>query len=108
MLAQGLPARDAVSGLGAPHTPRWSGRHRRLDPRNGRPGAGALASLLGDGALLSGFLGFFVFVLLKVFQSLATFALVLWPLRLLRAISQHRLLLRRRLERVLSVLAVGL
>jgi hypothetical protein len=46
--------------------------------------------------------------LLMVFQSLATFALVLWPLRLLRSISQHRLLVRRRLEQALSVLAVGL
>jgi potassium efflux system protein len=67
-----------------------------------------LASMLGGGVERAGYLGFFVFVLLKVFQSLATFALVLWPLRLLRAISGHRMLVRRRLERVLSVIAVGL
>ena len=42
---------------------------------------------------------FAAFVLLKALQSLATFALVLWPLRLSRAISRHRLLVRRRLER---------
>ena len=67
-----------------------------------------LASMLGGGVERAGYLGFFVFVLLKVFQSLAAFALVLWPLRLLRAISGHRMLVRRRLERVLSVIAVGL
>ena len=70
-------------------------------------GWGDLASLLGNGALRSGYLGLFVFVLLVVVQSLATFALVLWPLRLLRAVSRHQLLIRHRLERVLSVLAVG-
>jgi hypothetical protein len=71
-------------------------------------GWGDLASMLGNGVVRAGYLGFFVFVLLKVFQSLAIFALVLWPFRLLRAISGHRLLVRRRLERVLSVIAVGL
>jgi hypothetical protein len=30
--------------LGAHHTPRWSDRRRRLDSRNGRPGAGARRS----------------------------------------------------------------
>lgn len=70
-------------------------------------GFGNLANLLGNGALRSAFLGLFVFVSLIVVNSLATFALVVWPLRLLRAISRHRLLVRRRLERVLSVLAVG-
>ena len=67
-----------------------------------------LAILLGDGVLRSGFLGLFVFVLLKVFHGLASFALVLRPLRLLRAISNHQQLVDHRLERVLSVLAVGL
>jgi len=67
-----------------------------------------LAGMLGGGVDRAGYLGFFVFVLLKVCHSLATFALVLWPLRLLRAISEHRMLVRRRLERVLSVIAVGL
>jgi small-conductance mechanosensitive channel len=41
-------------------------------------------------------------------QSLAIFTLILWPLRLLRGISRHRFLVRRRLERVLGVLAVVL
>lgn len=67
-----------------------------------------LASMLGGGVERAGYLGFFVFVLLKVLQSLSAFALVLWPLRLLRTISGHRMLVRRRLERVLSVIAVGL
>jgi potassium efflux system protein len=71
-------------------------------------GWGDLAGLLGNGVMRGAFVGFSVFVLLKVIQSLATFALVLWPLRLLRSIAQHRQLVRRRLERVLGVLAVGL
>ena len=67
-----------------------------------------LARMLGNGVVRAGYLAFFIFVILKVFQSLAIFALVLWPLRLLRMISRHRLLVRRRFERVLNVLAVGL
>jgi len=43
-----------------------------------------------------------------VVQSLATFALVIRPLRLLHGISRHRHIVRRRLERVLRMLAVGL
>ncbi len=66
-------------------------------------GWGDLGILLGSAALRSGFLGLRVFVLFKVFASLAAFALVLWPLRLLRSISRHRLLVRRRLERLLAV-----
>jgi small-conductance mechanosensitive channel len=71
-------------------------------------GWGDLGRILGNGVVRAGYLGFFVFVIFRVIQSLAIFALVLWPLRLLHVISRHRLLVRRRLERVLSVLAVGL
>ena len=67
-----------------------------------------LAILLGDGVLRSGFLGLFVFVMLKVFHGLASCALVLRPLRLLRTISNHQQLVDHGLERALSVLAVGL
>ncbi len=67
-----------------------------------------LAILLGDGVLRSGFLGLFVFVMLKVFHGLASFALLLKPLRLLRAISNHQQLVDHRLERALNVLAAGL
>ena len=66
-----------------------------------------LAALLGDGVLRSGYVGLVVFVLLKVAQSLATFALVLRPLRLVRAVSNHQQLVHHWLERGLSVLAVG-
>jgi potassium efflux system protein len=67
-----------------------------------------LAGLLGGGAMQGGYLGAFVFVLLKVARSLTAFALVLWPLRLLRSISKHRPLVRRRLDRLLTVAAVFL
>jgi small-conductance mechanosensitive channel len=66
-----------------------------------------LAVLLGDGVLRSGYLGLVAFVLLKAIHSLITFALVLWPFRLLRAISNHRTVVEVWLERILCVLAVG-
>jgi len=69
-------------------------------------GWGDLGILLGGAALRSAFLGFAFFVLYKIFASLAAFGLLLWPLRLLRSISRHRLLVRRRLERLLAGVAV--
>jgi small-conductance mechanosensitive channel len=66
------------------------------------------ATVLGTSILLGGFLIIGVFVYLIVFQSLATLALFFWPLRLLHMVSQHRQLIRRRLEWLLRVLAVGL
>jgi small-conductance mechanosensitive channel len=66
-----------------------------------------LAVMLGDGVLRCGYLGLVVFVLLKVFHGLATFALLLRPLRLSRAISNHRQFVDRGLERVLNVVAVA-
>lgn len=67
-----------------------------------------LAVLLGDAALRSGYNGMVVFVLLKVAIGLTAFALVLRPLGLVRAISIHRQIVHRWLERGLSILAVGL
>ncbi|WP_298863215.1 mechanosensitive ion channel domain-containing protein [uncultured Gimesia sp.] len=67
-----------------------------------------LAVLLGGIALRSGYLGLLIFVLLKVFYGLATFAIVLRPLRLIRAISNHREFVDQLLQRILSVLAVCL
>lgn len=67
-----------------------------------------LAVILGDGVLRCGYLGLVTFVLLKVFHGMATFALVLRPLRLSRAISNHRQLVNHRLGRVLNVVAVVL
>jgi small-conductance mechanosensitive channel len=66
-----------------------------------------LAVLLGDGVLRSGYLGLVVFVLLKVAQGLAMFALVLRPLGHVRAVSNHRQIVQDWLPRGLSILAVG-
>ena len=66
-----------------------------------------LAVFLGDGVLRSGYLGLVVFVLLKVTQGLAMFALVLRPLGLIRAVSNHRQNVHHWLERGLTILAVG-
>jgi small-conductance mechanosensitive channel len=71
-------------------------------------GWGDLASLLGSGVVQGAFLGFSAFTLVNVLRSLIAFGLVLWPLRLLRAISKHRMLVRRRVEGALSLLGVGL
>lgn len=65
-----------------------------------------LAVLVGGLALRSGYMGLLLFVLLKVFCGLATFALVLRPLRLVRAITNHRESVERMLQRILSVVAV--
>jgi small-conductance mechanosensitive channel len=65
-----------------------------------------LAVMFGDGVLRCGYLGLLVFVLLKVFHGLATFAIVLRPLRLSRAIANHRQLVDHGLERILNVVAV--
>ena len=66
-----------------------------------------LAVLLGDGVLRSGYLGLWVFVLLKVAQGLTLFALVLRPLGHVRAVSNHRQVVHHWLEGRLSILAVG-
>jgi potassium efflux system protein len=66
-------------------------------------GWGDLSGMLGRGALRSSFVGFTAFVVFKVVGSLAAFALLLWPLRLLRSISQNRLLVRRRIDQLLAV-----
>ncbi len=66
------------------------------------------ARVLGSGILRGGFLIVGIFAYLMLFQSLAVLSLFLWPLRLLRMVSQHRQLIRRRLEWLLKVLAVGL
>jgi potassium efflux system protein len=66
------------------------------------------ARVLRTGILGGGYASIGVFVLFLVFQSLVTFALLFWPLRLLRIVSQNRQIIRLRLEWVLRVLAVGL
>jgi potassium efflux system protein len=66
-------------------------------------GWGDLSGMLGRSALRSSFVGFTAFVVFKVVGSLAAFALLLWPLRLLRSISQNRLMVRHRIDQLLGV-----
>jgi len=70
-------------------------------------GWGNLSNLLGHGVLRAAYLGVFVFVSLKVFQSLMDFALVVRPLRLVRGITRHRNVVRRRLKSLLYLVALG-
>jgi hypothetical protein len=67
-----------------------------------------LARVLRTGILGGGYASIGVYVLLLVFQSLVTFALLFRPLSLLRMVSRNRLLIRKRIEWGLKVLAVGL
>ncbi|TFH10868.1 MAG: mechanosensitive ion channel [Nitrosomonadales bacterium] len=67
-----------------------------------------LARVIRTGIMGGGYASIGVFVLLLVFQSLVTFALLFWPLRLLRIVSRNRQLIRQRIEWVLKVLAVCL
>jgi len=66
-------------------------------------GWGDLSGMLGRGALRSSFVGFTAFVVFKVVGSLAAFALLLWPLRLLHSISQNRLMVRHRIDQLVGV-----
>jgi len=66
-------------------------------------GWGDLSGMLGRGALRSGFVGFTAFVVFKVVGSLAAFALLLWPLSLLRSISQNRAMVRHRIDQLVGV-----
>ncbi len=69
-------------------------------------GLTSLAELLGSGVLGGAYRALFIYVLVKVFQSLLAYALVLQPLRLLKMVSRHRQLVRRRLERAIQLIAV--
>jgi small-conductance mechanosensitive channel len=69
-------------------------------------GLGNFADLVGNGTLSSAYAALFIYAILKVLQSLVAFALVLRPLRLLRMVSRHRGLVRRRLDRGMRALAV--
>ena len=71
-------------------------------------GWGDLARVLRTGILGGGYASIGVYVLLLVFQSLVTFALLFRPLTLLRMVSRNRRLIRHRIERGLKILAVGL
>jgi small-conductance mechanosensitive channel len=69
-------------------------------------GLGNFADLIGNGTLRSAYMALFFYTILKVVQSLVAYALVLRPLRLLRMVSRHRGLVRRRLDRGMRALAV--
>ena len=71
-------------------------------------GWGDLARVLRTGILGGGYASIGVYVLLLVFQSLVTFALLFRPLTLLRMVSRNRKLIRQRIERALKILAIGL
>jgi small-conductance mechanosensitive channel len=68
----------------------------------------ALARVLRSGILGGGYASIGVYVLLLVFQSLVTFALLFRPLSLLHMVSGNRQLIRQRIERGLKILAIGL
>ena len=71
-------------------------------------GWGDLARVLRTGILGGGYASIGVYVLLLVFQSLVTFALLFPPFSLLRMVSRNRQLIRKRVERGLKILAIGL
>ncbi len=71
-------------------------------------GWGDLARVLRTGILGGGYASIGVYVLLLVFQSLVTFALLFRPFSLLRMVSRNRQLIRQRIERGLKILAIVL
>ena len=70
-------------------------------------GLSNLSDLLGNGTLRSAYAALLFYGTLKVAQSLVAYALVLRPLRLLHMVSQQRVLVRRRLDRGLGLLAAA-
>ena len=71
-------------------------------------GWGDLARILRTSILGGGYASIGVYVLLLVFQSLVTFALLFRPFSLLHMVSRNRQLIRKRVERGLKILAIGL
>ena len=67
-----------------------------------------LAHLVGTGTLRSAYSALFIFASLKVLQSVVAYGLTLWPLRLLKLVSAHRPLLRRRIDKFMRVVAFAL
>jgi small-conductance mechanosensitive channel len=70
-------------------------------------GLSNLSDVLGNGMMRSAYVALLLYGMLKVAQSLLGYALVLRPLRLLRMVSRQRMSIRRRLDRVLTLLAGG-
>jgi small-conductance mechanosensitive channel len=71
-------------------------------------GLGNLSDLIGNGTLRAAYGALFIFALLKVLQSFMAYALVLKPLRLLYLVSRRRWLVRQRLDKALTILAISL
>ena len=67
-----------------------------------------LASLLGNALLSSGYFALILYALVELIDSLVMIAFSLRPFRLLRIISKHGALLRRRIYRILQWTAVFL
>ena len=68
-------------------------------------GLGDLADLIGSGTLRSAYSALFIYALLKVLQSVIAYLLILPPLRYLNLITDERRSIRRRIDRLLAVLA---
>jgi small-conductance mechanosensitive channel len=69
-------------------------------------GLNNLSELVGLGTLRCAYLALFIYVALKVVQSLGAYLLVLWPLNSLSLVTRNRALLRRRIDAGLVVAAV--
>jgi small-conductance mechanosensitive channel len=70
-------------------------------------GLGNLSELVGLGTLQAAYLALFIYVVLKVVQSLTAYALVLWPLHSLSLVARNPALLRGRLDTSLGVIALA-
>jgi potassium efflux system protein len=68
-------------------------------------GLGDLADLIGSGTLRSAYSALFIYALLKVLQSVVAYLLILPPLRSLNLISGQRRRIRRRIDKLLAIVA---
>jgi potassium efflux system protein len=67
-----------------------------------------LASYLGTGILAASYLAIVLYAATNILKGLAFLALQLWPLASLAMVKRHRALLRRRIGRTISLVALGL
>lgn len=66
----------------------------------------SLARLLGSGILASGYVALLLSAGRRLAEGIVAFAFRVWPLRLLRMVERHRVLLERRAHAVLKALSV--
>jgi potassium efflux system protein len=64
------------------------------------------ARLTTPGVLATGVLAFMLFAVVRVAIGIVAFSLRIWPLRTLRMVSEHRLLLERRIYRLFILAAI--